>query len=192
MSGLSLRRVFTNLTHSDNPTKVKTYDFIGSVSLRGHSQYLAACAKMTPWQSDCKMPSINMGALVGTPIWAGVEDAMVRGRPLPVVPVVARRCDVSSSTGPYTRYDRPDTKHRREPKEPAPLLQGAVSGDPPLLPPERTSLLFSSHIQCGHEGRTKDVAACSASCAVFARARDISTSTLTQGRQMRVVHACRC
>jgi len=38
----------------------------------------------------------------------------------------------------------------------------------PFFPLERTSLLFSSHIQFGHEGRTKDVAACSASCAVFA------------------------
>lgn len=67
-------------THNDNPTKVRTYDFIRSVSFRGYSQYLAACAKMTPWQRACKMPSMRMGALVGTPIWVASKDSMVWGR----------------------------------------------------------------------------------------------------------------
>ncbi|KAH9965786.1 hypothetical protein BC827DRAFT_1153261 [Russula dissimulans] len=78
----------TSATHSDSPTKVITYDFIRTVSLSGHSQYLAACAKMTPWQRDCKMPSTRMGALVGTSIWVANEGVMMQGRLVPAVVTV--------------------------------------------------------------------------------------------------------
>ena len=82
--------IFMSATHSDSPTKVNTYDFIRRVSLSGHSQYLAACAKMTPWQRDCKMPSTRMGALVGTPIWAANKDkgVMMWGRLVPAAAVM--------------------------------------------------------------------------------------------------------
>lgn len=66
----------TNATHNDSPASVKTYDFIQIVSFRGHSQYLATCAKMTPWQRDCNMPSMRMGALTGTSVWEASEDTM--------------------------------------------------------------------------------------------------------------------
>jgi hypothetical protein len=46
------------------------------VSLRGDSRYLATCAKMTPWQRDCRMPSIRMGAPAGTSVWEASENTM--------------------------------------------------------------------------------------------------------------------
>lgn len=66
----------TNATHNDSPANVKTYDFVRIVSFRGHSQYLATCAKMTPWQRDCRMPSMRMGALTGTSVSVAREDTM--------------------------------------------------------------------------------------------------------------------
>src|SRR6266849_4437837 len=67
-------------THNDRPANVKTYDFILMVSFRGHSQYLATWAKMMPWQMDCKMPSIRMGALIGTSVCAASDEGDIMGR----------------------------------------------------------------------------------------------------------------
>jgi hypothetical protein len=49
------------------------------VSFRGHSQYLATWAKMTPWQIDCKMPSIRMGALIGTSVCTASDSEDIMG-----------------------------------------------------------------------------------------------------------------
>ena len=70
---------FQGETHNDSPANVKTYDFIRMVSFRGHSQYLATWAKMTPWQMDCKMPSIRMGALMGTSVCAASDSEDIMG-----------------------------------------------------------------------------------------------------------------
>lgn len=67
-------------THNDSPANVKTYDFILLVSFRGHSQYLATWAKMTPWQIDCKIPSMRIGALIGTSVCAASDsEDMIMG-----------------------------------------------------------------------------------------------------------------
>lgn len=107
----------TSATHNDSPASAKTYDFIQIVSFRGHSQYLATCAKMTPWQRDCNMPSIRMGALTGTSVWEASEDTMaVTWRLTPAVtplmyhfnPVLVRVFRPSDTT---TSQGRNTTRH---------------------------------------------------------------------------------
>jgi hypothetical protein len=71
-------------THNDSPTNVTTYDFIRIVSFRGHSQYLAACARMTPWQRACKTPPMRIGPPIGTSIWAASIDAIVALEQMPI------------------------------------------------------------------------------------------------------------
>jgi len=83
------------------------------VSFRGHSQYLATWAKMTPWQIDCKMPSMRMGALIGTSVCAASDSEDIMG--VDVGRLVS--CDDSliihlqSWSGPSDTDDQPETKH---------------------------------------------------------------------------------
>ena len=154
-------------THNDNPTKVRTYDFIRSVSFRGHPQYLAACAKMTPWQRACRMPSIRMGALVGTPIWVASKDSMMWGRGW-----AAGSCEGALMRHfQFELVSTPDTtsqiRNRRWVLRQTGLLsQTAVSSDiAELLPapfpsPEGLHGSFSSHMLYRDTGRIKNVAAC--------------------------------
>jgi len=154
-------------THNDNPTKVRTYDFVRSVSFRGHSQYLAACAKMTPWQRACNMPSMRMGALVGTPIWAASKDSMMWGR----------TGDAGSCDGPLMHHfqfelvSTPDTTSQIRNRrwvlgQPGLFLQATVSSDIGELPaapcsyPEGLQGSLSSHILYRDECRIKVDATC--------------------------------
>ena len=113
-SGFSCAGVALNRkTHNDSPANVKTYDFIRMVSFRGHSQYLATWAKMTPWQMDCKMPSIRMGALIGTSVCAASDSEDIMGvdvgRPASCGDALMHH--LQSWSGPSDTDDQPETKH---------------------------------------------------------------------------------
>ena len=136
-----------NATHNDSPARVKTYDFIRMVSLRGDSQYLATCAKMTPWQRDCRMPSMRIGAPAGTSVWEASENTMAatwRRRAPVVVPLMLqfRFQTIRHDDQPETKYDEafpqmrfqvmfPGPRHMHTPKESAGHLDVVRLADMP-------------------------------------------------------------